>query len=61
MMPPSHHILSALQVARDNELTLAGAHRHSVEPRSSRGVSLPTGRRFRRGLARLHLAPLRQA
>ena len=60
-MLPSSHIHAAMATARNAELTLAAHRHHGLESQRPQSAPLRSTGRMRRSLARLSLAPLRQA
>jgi hypothetical protein len=61
MMPNSHNLHAAMASVRSNELDLAAARHHELNTQRRRSAPLRSPGRMRRSLARLSLAPLRQA
>ncbi|MEA2448369.1 MAG: hypothetical protein QOG63_301 [Thermoleophilaceae bacterium] len=61
MMPNSHHLHAAMASVRDDENMRAALRHHELDRHRQRSVPLRAAGRVRRSLARLSLAPLRQA
>ena len=61
MMPNSYNLHAAMASVRDDENARAAARHHELDRHHRQSVPLRSPGRVRRSLARLSLAPLRQA
>jgi hypothetical protein len=61
MMPNSNNLHAAMASVRNDELARAASRHHELDRDRPQSVPLRSPGRVRRSLARLSLAPLRQA